>query len=271
MPIIEFIDISKSYKKDEEVLYSLNMEVNRGEIITILGESGSGKTTMLKLVNRMINFDTGELRVQGKNIKEWDKVELRRHIGYVIQQIGLFPHMTIWENISYVLMLENKKKQERLKCAYELLELVGLPKDYAYRYPRELSGGQKQRIGVARALAANPDIILMDEPFGAVDEKTRAQLQDELLKIQKALHKTILFVTHDIHEALKMGSRIALLNKGRIEQIGTGRELILNPKNEFVKNFFGIKGFTFMLDEDKLEGLYKRVLNKEIELEELLK
>jgi osmoprotectant transport system ATP-binding protein len=267
MAIIEFQKVSKAYKQGEEVIKDLDFLVEEGEFITLLGESGCGKTTLLKMINRMISFDTGFIRVKGKLLSEWDTVALRREIGYVIQQIGLFPHMMIWENISYVLMLQGIPQKERRNRAEDLITLVGLPKFYLNRYPRELSGGQKQRVGVARALAANPDIILMDEPFGAVDERTRSQLQDELLRIHQELHKTILFVTHDIYEAMKLGTRIVLLNEGKIEQTGSKEELVLKPANDFVRSFLGSKGFTAILDETVIAEAYEKILREEAGLE----
>lgn len=266
-PIIEFERISKSYTKGEAVIKDLNLTIEQGEFITLLGESGCGKTTLLKMINRIVPFDTGYLRIKGKPLSEWNTVQLRRNIGYVIQQIGLFPHMQIWENISYVLDLEGESETKRKKRAQELIELVGLPQEFLYRYPRQLSGGQKQRVGVARALAANPDIILMDEPFGAVDERTRAQLQKQLKHIHEQYQQTILFVTHDIQEALLLGTRTVLLNEGRIEQAGTKEELVLQPANAFVRSFLGTKGFLALLDEEDVQTTYKRILSGSLDLQ----
>jgi len=191
--IVEITNISKQYNALEKVLTNLNLSIEEGEFITILGPSGCGKTTLLKIINKLIPIDEGDVFVKGKSIKEWDTIELRRNIGYVIQQIGLFPHMTIEDNIGYVLSLQGVNKAARKKRAEELIQLMGLSVDLLTRYPDALSGGQRQRIGVARALASDPDIILMDEPFGAVDEIARTLLQDELLKLQKRLQKTILY------------------------------------------------------------------------------
>lgn len=262
MAILKFNDISKAYEKDKAVIDHLSLSIEEGEFITLLGPSGCGKTTLLKMVNKLIEPTGGCIEVQGKSLKDWDTVALRRSIGYVIQSIGLFPHMTIEKNISYVLDLQKISPGLRSARAEELVDLVGLDKTYLSKKPSELSGGQKQRVGVARALAADPDIILMDEPFGAVDEIVRSRLQDELKTLQKNLNKTIVFVTHDIHEAMKLGSRIALMNKGRIEQIGTKDELIFEPRTEFVKDFLGMKGFQSILDENILEGLYESALEK---------
>lgn len=269
MAIIEFEKVSKAYNPGEAVIRDLDLSVEEGEFLILLGESGCGKTTLLKMINRMVSFDTGFLRVKGKPLSAWDTVTLRREIGYVIQQIGLFPHMRIRENISYVLMLKGVEEGVRQRRAEELIDLVGLPRSYLHRYPRELSGGQKQRVGVARALAADPDVILMDEPFGAVDEQTRSQLQDELSRIHKELGKTILFVTHDIHEAMKLGTRIVLLHEGQIAQAGSRSELVLHPKNEMVRRFLGTKGFSALLDDAVMEEAYRRILEGESSLEDL--
>lgn len=236
--IIEFQKISKAYNPGEAVIKDLDLQIREGEFVVLLGESGCGKTTILKMINGMVPFDTGYIKVKGKYLSQWDIVQLRREIGYVIQHIGLYPHMKIWQNISYVLALKGVRREERQARARELISMVGLPETYLDRYPGQLSGGQKQRVGVARALAANPDIILMDEPFGAVDDRTRNQLQDELLSIHRELKKTIIFVTHDIHEAMKLGSRIILLNEGKIVQEGTKEDLVSNPVDEYVKSFF---------------------------------
>jgi osmoprotectant transport system ATP-binding protein len=249
MELIRFKNVEKSYENGKKIIDNLNFTINSGEFITLIGKSGSGKTTMLKLINGLINPNSGKIFIKDKEINEWNIIDLRRSIGYVIQQIGLFPHMTIEENIGYVLNIKKESKETISKRAKELIELVGLPQDYLKRYPRELSGGQKQRIGVARALASNPDIILMDEPFGAVDEITRRTLQEEILKLQENLKKTIVFVTHDIEEAFKLGSRIVLFDNGEIVQEGRKEDLLLNPKNQFVEDFLGSKNFIKYLKE----------------------
>ncbi|MFT5873464.1 MAG: osmoprotectant transport system ATP-binding protein [Clostridium sp.] len=248
MELIRFEQIQKSYANEIKIIENLNFTINQGEFITLIGKSGCGKTTILKLINGLIKPDTGKIFIKGKEINDWDIIELRRSIGYVIQQIGLFPHMSIEANIAYVLNIKKESKEVTQNRAKELIELVGLTGDYLKKYPRELSGGQKQRIGVARALASNPDIILMDEPFGAVDEITRRTLQEEIIKLQETLKKTIVFVTHDIEEAFKLGSRIVLLDSGKIVQQGTREEMLFNPKNQFVKDFFGAKNFTAYLN-----------------------
>lgn len=259
--MIEIRNVVKNYDGNNQVLNNLNLEINKGEFVTLLGPSGCGKTTLLKLINKLIPYNGGEILVNGLNLDDWDTIKLRRSIGYVIQQIGLFPHMTIRDNISYVMSLEGINKNNRYLRAEELIELVGMNSSMLTRYPSELSGGQRQRVGVARALANNPDIILMDEPFGAVDEIARTTLQDELLALQNKLGKTILFVTHDIDEALKLGSKIVLLNQGQIEQAGTKEELLFNPTSDFVRDFLGSKGFKSMLDHEIMNELYNKVLS----------
>jgi osmoprotectant transport system ATP-binding protein len=219
---------------------SVDLEVPQGEICILIGSSGCGKTTLMRMMNRLEPITSGTIKIDGKNIMQMDLIELRRGIGYAIQQIGLFPHMTVAENISVVPKLLGWDKKRMDERADELLALVNLePAVYRGRYPRELSGGQAQRIGVARAMAANPPVMLMDEPFGAIDPINREVLQDEFLKIQAKLKKTIVFVTHDIHEAVKMGDRIALLDAGKLIQYGTPEDLLTRPKNQFVKDFVG--------------------------------
>lgn len=249
MELIRFENVEKSYESGKKIIDNLNFTINSDEFVTLIGKSGSGKTTMLKLINGLIKPNLGKIFIKNKEIDEWNIIELRRSIGYVIQQIGLFPHMTVEDNIGYVLNIKKESKENIRKRAEELINLVGLTQDYLKKYPRELSGGQRQRIGVARALAPNPDIILMDEPFGAVDEITRRTLQEEILKLQESLNKTIIFVTHDIEEAFKLGSRIVLFDNGKIVQEGKREELLLNPKNEFVESFLGTNSFKKYLKE----------------------
>lgn len=269
MNIVEMINVKKAYTDGLDVIDDLSLTIEQGEFVVLLGPSGCGKTTLLKLINKLIPFDTGYIYVKGKPLSDWDNIELRRSIGYVIQQVGLFPHMTIEDNIGYVLSLENVRKRDRYNRVTELIELVGMEKSYLSRYPAELSGGQKQRVGVARALASDPEVILMDEPFGAVDEIARVLLQDELMELQKQLNKTILFVTHDISEALKLGTKIVLMNKGKIEQVGTKEDLLFRPSSSFVKDFLGIKGFKSILDAGIMNNMYDKVLSNQMTLEEI--
>jgi osmoprotectant transport system ATP-binding protein len=241
---IEFRHVSFRLDGDghgRELLHDLNLEVQRGETLVLLGRSGSGKTTTLKLINHLLTPSEGELLVDSRPIREWDVIRLRRLIGYVIQEIGLFPHFTVERNIGLVPKIENWPADRITERVHELLTLVGLDPETATRYPRELSGGQRQRVGVARALAADPPILLMDEPFGALDPITRAELQREFLALQKRLRKTVVFVTHDLREALLFGTRIALMEAGRLVAIHT-REEFLNSTEPLVaayKDAFG--------------------------------
>jgi osmoprotectant transport system ATP-binding protein len=240
VPMIEFQNISKTYKPGQPVVENLNLHVKRGEILVLIGPSGCGKTTTMKMVNRLVEPTAGRILINGEDIGRQNPVELRKNIGYVIQNIGLLPHMTIAENVALVPKLKGWKKADALRRVDELLRLVNLPPEiYSHRYPQELSGGQQQRIGVIRAMAADPPIILMDEPFSALDPISREQLQDELLRLQETLSKTILFVTHDIAEALKIASRICLLKDGRIVQLGTPEQILRHPANDFVRDFIG--------------------------------
>ncbi|MFC7439904.1 ABC transporter ATP-binding protein [Laceyella putida] len=240
---IQFIEVSKSYEKNP-IVRNLNLQIPKGKLVTLIGPSGCGKTTTLKMINRLIEPTTGRITVNGEDINRVNAVELRRQIGYVIQQIGLFPHMTIEENITLVPKLKKEDSTTFRKRVEELLDLVGMdPARFRSRYPRELSGGQQQRIGVARALAADPSIILMDEPFSALDPISREQLQDELVKLQNTLHKTIVFVTHDMDEALKIADEIVLMKEGVIVQRDVPDQILRHPKNEFVREFVGEKRF----------------------------
>jgi osmoprotectant transport system ATP-binding protein len=240
---VEFVDVSKTYGSRYAVK-DLNLVIESGQLVTLIGPSGCGKTTTLKMINRLIEPSRGQVLVAGQDISRLNPVELRRNIGYVIQQIGLFPHMTIEENISLVPRLKGKSQDQLRRRTEELLDLIGLdPSVYRHRYPRELSGGQQQRIGVARALAADPKLILMDEPFSALDPISREQLQDELLKLQDAVHKTIVFVTHDMDEALKIADQIVLMKDGRPVQVASPEQLLRHPKDDFVREFVGEKRF----------------------------
>lgn len=234
--MIQFEHISKVYG-DKTVVNDINLTIENGEFITILGTSGSGKTTMLKMINKLIEPTSGTILFAGQDIEQMDSVSLRRQIGYVVQQIGLFPHMTVAENIATVPKLLGWNKGRIENRVGEFLDLVQLPAaDYAERYPSELSGGQQQRIGVARALAADPDVMLFDEPFGAIDAITRNDLQEELQAIhQKLNQKTFIFITHDIYEAFKLGTRVVIMDNGIICQFDTPENIIKNPGNEFVQ------------------------------------
>lgn len=238
--MIEMVDLVKSYDGKINVVDGLNMHIEKGELVVLIGKSGSGKSTTLRMINRLIKITSGDILIEGESIKSQDPIKLRRKIGYVIQKIGLMPHMTVGQNIELIPQLEGWNSADRKKRAKELLELVDLPpKEYYNRFPSELSGGQQQRIGVARALAVNPEIILMDEPFSALDPITRDQLQQEILKLQDELHKTIVFVTHDMDEALKIADRIAVLKDGEIIQYDTPEEILKNPVNDYVREFVG--------------------------------
>lgn len=223
---IEFRDVTFGLPGSPEMVQGLNLSVARGEMLLLLGRSGSGKTTSLKLINRLLEPTSGEVRVEGKATTEWDVIRLRRGIGYVIQEVGLFPHFTIERNIALVPKIEGWEESRIRARVRELLSVVGLSDTVAKRYPRELSGGQRQRVGVARALAADPPILLMDEPFGAVDPITRAELQKEFLELQKRLQKTVVFVTHDLREALLLADRIALIDAGRLVTLHTPKEFL---------------------------------------------
>ena len=219
--IVEFRTVGYSID-GTAILHGLNLRVEKGEILILLGESGCGKTTTLKLINRLIEPTSGEILVDGRPTSEWDAIKLRRHIGYVLQEGGLFPHFTIAENVALVPGLENWDEARTKERTIELLELVGLePERFAARFPHELSGGQRQRVGVARALAADPEIMLLDEPFGALDAITRTNVQKEFAALVRKMNKTAVFVTHDLHEAMLLGSRIALMDKGRIVLLET--------------------------------------------------
>ncbi len=225
-PAIKFSNVSYRLETGYDLLRNLNLEVLRGETLVLLGRSGSGKTTSLKLINRLLEQSEGEIHVDGRSVRDWDVIRLRRMIGYVIQEIGLFPHFTVARNIGVVPQIEGWSSERIQQRVQELLQLVGLESQLASRYPRELSGGQRQRVGVARALAADPSFLLMDEPFGALDPITRAELQREFLALQQRLGKTVVFVTHDLREALVLGTRIALMEAGQLVATHTPDEFL---------------------------------------------
>jgi osmoprotectant transport system ATP-binding protein len=238
---LEFREVTKRYPGSAEpAVDGLSLEVPAGEICVLVGPSGCGKTTAMRMVNRMIDITSGDILLGGRSVKERKPEELRRNIGYVIQQIGLFPHRTIGENIATVPALLGWSKERMASRVEELLELVGLPTEMRKRYPAQLSGGQRQRVGVARALAVDPPVMLMDEPFGAIDPINRERLQNEFLRLQAELRKTIVFVTHDIDEAIKMGDRIAIMQVGgKLAQFAPPAELLMAPANTFVEDFVG--------------------------------
>lgn len=239
--MIQFENVSKKYRgTDVEVVKDISFTIPSGQIVVLIGPSGCGKTTCLKMINRLVKISSGKILIDGKDVMEQDPIELRRNMGYVIQQTGLFPHMTVKENIEVIPRLEKKDPEEIDRRTEQLMKMVGLDADqYLERYPTQLSGGQLQRVGVARAFATDPDIILMDEPFSALDPITRSQLQDELLFLQSKLKKTIVFVTHDMDEAVKIADRICIINGGRIVQYDTPEEIMKHPANEYVADFVG--------------------------------
>jgi osmoprotectant transport system ATP-binding protein len=238
---VRYENATKRYGNSAEVAVDhLNLEVAAGEVCVLVGPSGCGKTTAMRLVNRTVELSEGDVLIGGESVRERDPARLRREIGYVIQQIGLFPHRTVAENIGAVPQLLGWKKDQTMERTSELLELIGLDPELGERYPAQLSGGQQQRVGVARALAADPLVMLMDEPFGAIDPIARERLQNEFLRLQAEIRKTVLFVTHDIDEAIKMGDRIAIMRKGgRVAQFATPAELLMAPADEFVEDFVG--------------------------------
>jgi len=237
---IIFENVAKSYGENN-ILSNFNLTICKGDFLTIIGSSGCGKTTVLKLINGLLTPDSGRILVNGEDIAKMDQIHLRRKMGYVIQEVGLFPHMSISKNIAYVpnLIKEDDKKEIGNKVK-ELIHMVGLDEEILTRYPSELSGGQRQRVGLARALAASPEVLLMDEPFGAVDEINRKLLQEELLKIYKKLNVMIVFITHDIKEALHLGTRVLVMDRGEIIQIGSPSEIKENPKTDFVRELIGV-------------------------------
>ncbi len=238
---VRYENATKRYgNSSEPAVEGLNLEVGAGEVCVLVGPSGCGKTTAMRLVNRTVELTSGDVKIGGESVREREPARLRREIGYVIQQVGLFPHRTVGENIATVPRLLGWKKERIRARTEELLELIGLEAELAERYPAQLSGGQQQRVGVARALAADPLVMLMDEPFGAIDPINRERLQNEFLRLQAEIRKTVLFVTHDIDEAIKMGDRIAVMRKGgKVAQYATPAELLMAPADEFVEDFVG--------------------------------
>ena len=238
---VRYEHVTKRYPgQDRPAIQDLNLEVPAGEICVLVGPSGCGKTTAMRMVNRTVEITEGDILVGGTSVREREPAQLRREIGYVIQEVGLFPHRTVAANIATVPELLGWNRERREARVRELMDLVGLDPDFADRYPAQLSGGQQQRVGVARALAADPRVMLMDEPFGAIDPITRERLQNEFLRLQGEIRKTVLFVTHDIDEAIKMGDRVAVLKEGgRLAQYATPAELLMAPADDFVEDFVG--------------------------------
>lgn len=236
--MIELKNITKKFGK-QTVVNNLNMKIEKGNITMFIGPSGCGKTTTLKMINRLIEPTSGDILIQDKSVVDMEAVKLRRRIGYVIQEIGLFPHFSVYENIAVVPHLLNWEEDRIKERVEELLHLVTLDPSYAQKYPLQLSGGEQQRVGLARALAADPDVLLMDEPFGAIDPINRLKLHDSFLEIQEEIKKTIIFVTHDINEAIKLGDKIAIMDQGILVQYDETDEILRNPKNEFVENLLG--------------------------------
>lgn len=236
--MITFENVSKKFK-DTTVLKDISFDIEKGQLVVLIGLSGCGKTTTLKMINKLIKPSTGKITIDGEDISRKDPILLRRNIGYVIQQTGLFPHMTIRENTEIIAKVEKLDPENIAKKTTELMEMVGLSEEYLDRYPSELSGGQQQRVGVARAFALDPDIILMDEPFSALDPITRTSLQEELVHLQSKVRKTIVFVTHDMSEAIKIADKICIMDKGKIIQYDTPENILKNPVNDFVSEFVG--------------------------------
>jgi len=276
--MIVFDQVMKRYPgTTENVVDNLSLTIHDGEICILVGPSGCGKTTTMKMINKLIPLSSGSILIDGQNIEEMDTIRLRLNIGYIIQDVGLFPHMTVEENIATVPVELGWKKQRISDRVSELLDLVDLdPKTYRSKKPRELSGGQRQRVGVARALAADPKIMLMDEPFGALDPISRAKLQDEFLKIQEKIRKTIVFVTHDIDEALKMGDRIAVLRAGRVIQYSKPMDILAKPADPFVTELIGGRNSLKMMNlilcsqimqRDKAVQEYKSELDRRAGIE----
>lgn len=254
--MIQFERVSKTFDDGTKAVDSLQLEIRKGEFFVLIGPSGCGKTTTMKMINRLIETTEGSIFIDGKNIRDYNIHELRWDIGYVLQQIALFPHMTIAENIAVVPEMRKWSKSKIQKRVDELLEMVGLdPNIYRGRMPDELSGGQKQRVGVVRALAANPKIVLMDEPFSALDPLSREQLQRDLVALQRKIQKTIVFVTHDIQEALSLGDRICIMKDGRVVQLDTPEVILQNPANAFVEEFIGKPRVSSWYDNRKVEDI----------------
>ena len=262
--MIQLDGVSKHYG-DQVAVQEASLTFPEGKLVVLIGPSGCGKTTTLKMINRLIEPSSGRILIAGRDVTKVDPQELRRGIGYVIQSIGLFPHMTVAQNIEVVPKLLGWEKKRSTARAHELLELIGLePGRYAQAFPKELSGGQAQRVGVARALAVDPPVLLMDEPFGAVDPITRERLQDEFLRLQQELKKTIVMVTHDIDEAIKLGDRVCVMNAGAVEQYGTPEEVLTEPRTRFVRQFVGSDRALKRLSRVRVQELMRPVVALEL-------
>lgn len=255
--MIKLNNVEKAFAGGAKAVRGVSFEVAEGETLVLVGLSGCGKTTTLKMINRLVEPTGGDLLVQGRNTRDWDPILLRRSIGYVIQDVGLLPHLTVAENVAVVPRLLGWPKEKTDQRVSEMLELTGLdPKDFAGRYPGKLSGGQRQRVGVARALAADPKILLMDEPFSALDPITREELQDEFVRLQQRIRKTVVLVSHDVFEAVKMADRMAVMKEGTIEQLGSPRTILEKPATDFVRRFLGRhrKALLASIQEKNIEG-----------------
>ena len=264
--MIKYDHVAKTYT-DIPVLKDVSFEINRGDLFVLVGPSGSGKTTLLKMFNRITVPTDGDVYYQGKKIKDYDLQQLRLKTGYVLQESSLFPNLNIQDNIAIQLEQQGVDKAQRHHRAHELLQAVEMdPQIYARRMPNELSGGEQQRVGIIRALAAKPEVILMDEPFSALDPVVRHQLQDLVLKLQKQTHTTIIFVTHDMQEALRLGTKIAVLKDGILQQVGTPQDIINRPATEFVKEFFHGHNFHFSLTDILDNGLGEKIAIKQTDL-----
>lgn len=264
--MIKYDHVAKTYT-DIPVLKDVSFEINRGDLFVLVGPSGSGKTTLLKMFNRLTVPTDGDVYYQGKKIKDYDLQQLRLKTGYVLQESSLFPNLNIQDNIAIQLEQQGVDKEQRHHRAQELLRAVEMdPQIYAHRMPNELSGGEQQRVGIIRALAAKPKVILMDEPFSALDPVVRHQLQDLVLKLQKQTHTTIIFVTHDMQEALRLGTKIAVLKDGILQQVGKPQDIINRPATEFVKEFFHGHNFHFSLTDILDNGLGEKIATKQTDL-----
>ncbi|MFA5563476.1 MAG: ATP-binding cassette domain-containing protein [Candidatus Caldatribacteriota bacterium] len=271
---IELKNVTKRFGNDIAV-DKLNLQMEKGTITMLIGPSGCGKTTTMKMINRLVQLDEGEIKLEGTSVYDIDPVQLRRTIGYVIQEIGLFPHFTVYDNIATVPRLLKWDESKIKKRVEELLDMVTLDSSYAYRYPLQLSGGERQRVGLARALGADPEVLLMDEPFGAIDPINRLKLHDSFLEIQDEIKKTIVFVTHDINEAIKLGDKVAIIRDGKLVQYANSTEILYNPANKFVENLLGqdrsLKALTLKRTKDFISSEDTITVDKEISEEEVLK